>query len=387
MSPQPISEIDDFLGEPAIRGPQSIFTGGRFQNLVTLPDGSIHATWGLEALVSRRSADGGETWEPTVHIGPGMQGGGTLADETTGDLLAFAQRRPPKGARETQALYAERAMYRSRDGARTWQAEEADFMPDAHGQRPSLHFSEHGITLQRGPRVGRLLRPARVYGEAHGYNTALFSDDHGKTWHPSAPFPIFGTGEGAVVELADGTIYYNSRRHYFGDDEAWRWQRWGAWSGDSGETWSDPMCCENLPDGPQYRGREKRGLCYNGHFGMAAGLTRLPTADHDVLIYSNVDQPGHTRQRMSIWASFDGGRTWPIKRIVDEGPAAYSSLTAGQPDTPGAGWLYLLYEQSGHNPGGKNDSCGALARFNLAWLLRGETTGDGEIPGAFANAR
>ena len=120
---------------------------------------------------------------------------------------------------------------------------------------------------------------------------------------------------------------------------------------------------------------------------MAGGLTRLPLDDRDVLIYSNVDQPGHTRHRMSVWARLDGRRTWPAKRLVAEGPAAYSSLTAGRPGTPGTGWTYLLYEQWGHNPEGKNDSRGALARFNLAWLLRGESTGDGEIPGAFAHAR
>ena len=32
------------------------------------------------------------------------------------------------------------------------------------------------------------------------------------------------------------------------------------------------------------------------------------------------------RERISVWASFDGGRTWPVKRLVYDGPSAYSNL-------------------------------------------------------------
>jgi sialidase-1 len=31
-----------------------------------------------------------------------------------------------------------------------------------------------------------------------------------------------------------------------------------------------------------------------------------------------------------VWASFDGGKTWPVKRLVDEGSFAYSSLVTGR---------------------------------------------------------
>jgi len=60
-------------------------------------------------------------------------------------------------------------------------------------------MAEHGITLRHGEHKGRLLRPARVYGKNNGYNTAIFSDDGGKTWQSSKPFPMTGTGEGAVA--------------------------------------------------------------------------------------------------------------------------------------------------------------------------------------------
>ena len=103
------------------------------------------------------------------------------------------------------------------------------------------------------------------------------------------------------------------------------------------------------------------------------GLTRLPLQDRDILIFSNLDTDASHRERVSVWASFDGGKTWPIKRLVDAGRSGYSSLAVGRPDTPSAGWIYLHYE---HDP-----FKGAhLARFNLAWVLGGEATGDGEVP-------
>ena len=58
---------------------------------------------------------------------------------------------------------------------------------------------------------------------------------------------------------------------------------------------------------------------------------------------------------------------------MDPGRSGYSSLAVGRGENASAGWIYLFYE---HDP-----FKGAhLARFNLSWLLGGESTGDGEIP-------
>ena len=61
------------------------------------------------------------------------------------------------------------------------------------------------------------------------------------------------------------------------------------------------------------------------------------------------------------------------KRLVYEGASAYSSLTAGRPETPSEGWIYLHFE--GGPKGGSQ-----VARFNLSWLLKGEPTRDGSVP-------
>ena len=361
-------DVEAFRGESTMEV-EEIFPDERFPNAVVALDGAVVATWGHEHLVARRSEDGGATWGDVIPIGDGIHGGGTTVDEASGDLLVFGHPQHPP----TDTTPASRTVYRSGDGGRSWAATEADFATDAQGYLPSLHFAEHGVTLRRGPHAGRLLRPARVYDKgAGGYNTAIFSDDGGRTWQCSQPFPVEGTGEGAAVELSDGRIYYSSRRHRFFEGEQMRWERLRAWSDDGGATWTDPQHHLNLPDGPRYRGEEGRGANHQGHFGMAGGLTRLPVTGRDILIYSNADEEGHERVRMTAWASLDGGQTWPVRRLVDEGPGAYSSLEAGRPGTPSEGWIYLQYEERG---GG-----GRMARFNLSWLLAGEATGDGQLP-------
>jgi sialidase-1 len=367
MNTQTEGSIDAYLGDPTLELHQ-IFATERFPNVAVTRAGTVVATWGTEQYVVRRSEDGGAAWGPEISVGPGVHGGGVTVDEITGDILVFMHpEHPPK-----DGLYAVRTMYRSTDDGLTWQREEAAFSEDVRGNIPSLHFHEHGITLHRGAHAGRLLRPARVYIPQGGYNTAIYSDDHGKTWQNSQPFPLDGTGEGAVAERSDGRVYYSSRKHFFGEDEPYRYERLFGWSDDGGETWTDPGFSTNLPDGPQYRGDEKRESCYNGHFGMAAGLVRLPIADRDVLIYSNADEPEFARNKMTVWGSFDGGHTWPVKRLVFEGPSAYSSLNAGRPGTASEGWVYLQFEE---RQGG-----GQMARFNLAWLVDGVTTGDGIVP-------
>ena len=182
-------------------------------------------------------------------------------------------------------------------------------------------------------------------------NAPIYSDDGGRTWHTSDPFPANGTGEATLVELSDGRIYYNSRRHWAPEGENPR-RRWTAWSDDGGQTWKDLSICEVLPDGDQVR-----------DYGLMGGLVRLPVGGRDVLVFSNIESQSG-RHHGTVWASFDGGKTWPAKRLVYEGPSAYSSLAAG-PD----GTLYLLFERGSK----KLYETIALARFNLAWLTQGNT--------------
>lgn len=372
--------LQPFLGQPQFEM-QHLFLGERFPNVVVARDGTVLATWGSKRVRVRRSEDGGRTWAGEIAIGEGIHGGGALVDEASGDVLVFTHPEHPARNGET----APRTMYRSSDHGKTWATAETTFHKDRRDFVPSLHMMETGTTLLRGSHAGRLVRPARVYRTSpERYASAIYSDDGGRNWHAGEPFAELGTGEAALVELSDGRLLGTARKSMFSADEPLRQERVFAYSQDGGESWRDAFHSKTIPDGPRYRGTDRRGANYNGHFGMFNGLVRLPVVNRDILIYSNADHDGHERVRMTVWASFDGGKTWPVKRLVHEGLSAYSSLAAGRPGTPSEGWVYLQFE---HGEGGRQYTGCQLARFNLAWLLAGQTTGDGQVPEVAAAAR
>ncbi len=341
---------------------QQIFDDERLPSVVNAKDGTVIAVWGWNNVRVRLSEDGGKTWGPEISIGPGLNSGGAMVDETTGDILIFTEDTHPP---------APLHMFRSKDHGKTWVEENITIHPDSKGNVPSMCMNETGMTLQRGKYAGRLIRPSRVYAGGNGtefwhlhYTNAIYSDDGGKTWQASEPFPVYGTGEAAIAELSDGTLYYNSRRHKSTDEQSPRW-RYTALSRDGGHTWEDAKISDVLPDGNQH-----------SDYGLMAGLVRLPVEGHDILLFSNIDVPKKEgeedyafearwteRIRGTVWVSFDGGKTWPVKRLVDEGSFAYSSMAAGREGTPSEGIIYLFYESDG---GGK------MARFNLAWVTGGK---------------
>ena len=309
----------------------------------------------------KRSEDGGETWSDhqligkridldwkALGIGP-YDGSGwgkdkhhahatlgtSIIDESTGEIMLFIT-----------ALYPAPYMYKSRDHGKTWKLEKIKFGKDVNGFLPIPNAAcDSGINLKHGPNKGRLLVPSRVmpnynkHEESKGYTNAVYSDDHGKTWIPSEPFPLDGTGESGLVELNDGTIYINSRTH------TRKGNRWVAYSDDSGETWRDLRQDDELFDGPP------------DVYGCKAGLIRLSRDDGDILLFSSPTPDVGGRQNIRVWVSFDGGKSWPHNRLIKKGPGNYTWMTEGRKGTPSEGYIYLL--------SGKD----WMARFNMAWLL------------------
>lgn len=344
--------------------------------------------------ILRRSEDGGTTWGEEMEVGPGFLDSNFIVDERSGDILSLSL---AKG---------EDWLWRSRDKGLTWEKESIQIQAnevmkwlDRTGLKKrgssedkdeqGIYFlhnnaSESGITLRHSDYRGRLLVTGtfRPIAKEHPsdrkpideiYACAMYSDDGGKTWRVSGLFPAPTTEESCVVELSDGTLYFNSRcgDGFYGKSLARELRpeeirRREAWSRDGGETWEDLRINQTLVDGGGY----DRG------YGLKAGLVRLPIDGRDILIYTNTDTAGGTREKLTVWASFDGGQTWPIKRLLNEGHSAYSSLLAGRPGTSGEGTIFLLYE------GGREKVYQNMhfARFNLSWVLGGELTGDGSLP-------
>ncbi len=315
----------------------------------------------------KRSEDGGATWSAPIKVGEradlhaDMSDDGrykgehvgfselanAVVDENTGDIMVFAGGLKPASV-----------LYRSKDHGKTWKTEPIVMKPDKNGWLATTYCCDPGVTLRFGPKKGRLLMPSQVFVGSVGpdgkrtylnkgqgrkyfakrYSNALYSDDGGKTWTPSEPFPILGTSEPGLVELLDGSIYYNARTHVRkGNKQIGR-------SVDAGETWIDGKEDDELFDGPP------------DEYGCKGALVRLPFDDRDVLVFSS---PGRRdkREDITVRVSFDRGETWPVSRVVRKGPGNYTWLAAGRKGTPSEGFIYLVSNKDW------------MARFNLEWIM------------------
>lgn len=360
-------EIIKELESPPFFESSILFKSERFPNIVVSTNGTVVTTWGKENCVSRRSVDGGKTWEPPVFIDQGINGGGLTVDENSGEIIAFVEKEHPPAALKC---------YRSKDNGKTWEVSPIKISADKNGVIPSMHMNEHGITLKNEKYKGRLIRPSRFYNAKSSaerklmyssakekmwkdqYTNAIYSDDGGKTWQTSDPFPAKGTGEAAIVELSDGTIYYNSRRHFSSDGLNPR-MRHIATSTNGGQNWENLYVSTELPDGEQ-----------NRDYGLMAGLDRFSFKGYDILIYSNIVSDGG-RKNGTIWLSFDAGKSWPVKKVIEPLGFKYSSLAIGKENTPSEGYVYLLYE-TGEGENINAYGGGKIARFNLSWILEGK---------------
>jgi sialidase-1 len=166
----------------------------------------------------------------------------------------------------------------------------------------------------------------------------IYSDDHGRSWKLGGSTPEHQVNECEVVELTDNRLLLNMRNY----DRSQR-ARQQAISRDGGLSWAqqrhvpeliEPICQASI-----------RRLSWPG--GGKPG----------VLLFSN---PASTsRERLTLKASFDDGETWPVSRLLDPRPSAYSCLAVLPDGTAG-----ILYEAGERNP---YESL-VFARFTLDWL-------------------
>lgn len=199
----------------------------------------------------------------------------------------------------------------------------------------------NAIQLTRGPHSGRLLIPANHSDHTdpsiHPYRShVIWSDDHGRTWQLGGIHED-RTNESAVVELTDGSILQSMRSYH---DKQLRAM---ARSRDGGETWGALYLDEAL----------QTPVCQ-------ASLLRYSWPDDATLgkksriLFSSPN--GLKRSHLSVWLSYDEGKTWPIRKLVYEGTSAYSNLIA-LPE----GQVGVLFEKDG-------SKTISLATFPLSWL-------------------
>ena len=109
----------------------------------------------------------------------------------------------------------------------------------------------------------------------------------------------------------DGRVFYNSRSHLCVDG-----RRQFSWSTNGGRYFTDWRAADDLFEVGQpfyFKYGSKPS------YGCNAGMVRLPLSSSDgkdVLLCSMPDDPCGHRIRMSVFASFDGDRSWPVKRLI-----------------------------------------------------------------------
>ena len=306
-------------------------------------------------IILRRSADNGKTWaEPIVVWNDGTNTCGNptpLVDRETGTIWLFCTWNVGTDHEKhimdgTSSQPRKVFVCHSNDDGVTW---------SQPVEQPQLRKSDWGwyatgpcnaIQLERGSHKGRLVVPAnhsivseQLKGPQRYRSHLIFSDDHGKTWQLGALQPEL-TNESTVVELCDGSVMQNMRSYHGKGNRA------VAVSRDGGETFGDlyldealvsPVCQASILRYQWPENNEGRGVI-------------LFSAPH-----------GKQRSQMTVWASQDDGKTWPHRKLIFDGSAAYSNLVA-LPE----GRVGLLCELGNDNP----YRTIAFVTFPLSWLLK-----------------
>ncbi len=313
-------------------------TGGYFAYRIpaieTAPDGSLLAfaearKYNLDDpgfgnqdidLVSRRSSDGGKTWSPMKVIeDPGERWSAanpaTLVDRTNGRVWLLYLRCKPGRNTDTARPGTDDSQVLARtsdDNGSTW-SEPIDLTRVSRDfDDPRWRVSVVGPGGMIQDRHGRLVAPFWRF-EPFG-NFALYSEDHGKTWHRSAPVPGHGGDECQLVELADGRLLMDIRQET-GPGRSW------SVSQDGGKTWSAHR--GGLPVSPVACAIER-------YTSRSAG------DDRDRIIWTGPKGPD--RQNLVVRISYDEGETWPVERLIFAGPSAYSDLTILKDRSVGVLW-------------------------------------------------
>jgi sialidase-1 len=304
-------------------------------------------------LLVRRSEDEGRTWQPPQTVwddGPNTCGNPCpVADRDTGTiwlLMTWNRGDDPEPKIIAQESKDTRRVFvaRSTDEGRTWSRPQ-DITAAVKPTNWTWYATGPGagIQLERGPHRGRLLIACdHIEARTRHYDShVVYSDDRGRTWKLGGSTPGHQVNECEVAELAGHRLLLNMRNY----DPAQR-TRQQALSDDGGMTWTEQRHVPELLE----------PVCQ-------ASLRRFSwpgEGRRSVLLFAN---PASTRrERLTVRASFDEGRTWPAARLLDPRPSAYSSLAV----LPG-GAIGILYEAGEKSP----YETLVFGRFTLEWATAG----------------
>ena len=340
------------------QSPMDIFISGtagvvefRIPSMITLSSGTVIAVCDARVdrkgdvpnnidQVIRRSPDNGKTWEEirTVVDFANQEGAADpslIQDSETGRIFLFYTYCPGRndvaeGGNAKRRHLSLQYVF-SDDNGITWSLP----LVVEHGiKKDGWHSMWPGPGRGTLLSDGRLILPVTVFDFEHFYSYYLYSNDHGNSWDISGNI---GTdiNEPTLVEIDENTLLVNARNK--------TGKRAIVRSGDKGKTWSEIIYHEDLPEP-----------------GCQGSCIRISDSKgKNILLFSN---PANQKKRshMTIKLSYDNGKSWPVKRLIYEGPSAYSCLTV-MPD----GEIGLLYENGKKSPYEKI----SFVKFPLEWIL------------------
>jgi len=300
-------------------------------------------------LVLRRSHDGGRSWTPLQVIGdngPNTFGNPcAVVDSRTNTIwLLTTQNRGTDREQDIIAGTSEggRTVWamRSQDEGATWSTP-LEITASVKAPDWTWYATGPGVGIQTSG--GRLVIPGNHAEAKTGIHRShlFFSDDDGKSWRLGASADP-GTNESQVVELADGQLLLNMRNHPPRPENF----RMTARSADGGRTLSAAVPDRALIEPPAQASLIRSSVARDG--------------DRNRLLFAN--PASAARERLTVRVSYDEGVSWPVSRVIHEGPSAYSSLVV-LPDRS----IGLLFERGERSPYERI----TFARFTLDWLTNG----------------
>jgi sialidase-1 len=217
----------------------------------------------------------------------------------------------------------------------------------------------HGIQLQNG----RLIIPlwmsdgsgtefgAGKLGHRPSVVAGIYSDDHGTSWHCTdivirTEGEYINPSETLPVELSDGRVLFNIRT------ESKKHRRLISTSADGATNWSALEYDEALLE----------PVCMASILKLADGAILFVNPDN---LEQDLVKPGSTsydRKRLTVKMSRDDCGSWPVSKVIEEGPSSYSDLAQTADGT-----VCCLYEDQMVTK--QNDTrYVTVARFDLEWL-------------------